>query len=202
MTLGHHCGRAASHPVPVRERGAAIVELAIVAMLLVALIAGTYDFGMAWKTTLGVTEGSRAAARVGSAVGPDINADKSIVTGLQSTLASSGLLDDVERVVIFKATNLDGAVPALCKTSTASGCNVFTGAEFRLVKQATLVDANGCLAVGSKGYCPKARDNVQLNAHYIGIWVKVRYDYEFGFNGTGIDIERATIMRLEPKDLN
>lgn len=197
-----HRHRSADVTSTIRDRGAVLIEMALVALLLIALLAGAFDFGMAWRAGLGVNEAARAGARVGSSVGPDVGADKSIITGMQSTLAASDLLDDVQRVVIYRAQSADGAVPPQCKTGIANNCNVYTGAQFRQIDQSTAVDQNGCLAIGSKGYCPKSRDNVQVSAHYIGIWVRVRYDFQFGFAGTGVDLERTTIMRLEPKDLN
>ena len=49
-----------------RERGAMLVEFAFVAMFLVVLVAGTFDYGFAWRSGLAVNEGARAGARVGS----------------------------------------------------------------------------------------------------------------------------------------
>lgn len=204
LRLAHRPRRTAAAPPgdDRRERGAIIVEFAIVAMLLVTIVAGTYDYGMGWRASLASIEGARAGARTGSAVGPVADADRQIITGMKSTFASSGLLANVERVVLFSATTANGAVPSACITGSATGCNVFTGDQFRAVTSASAIDANGCIVTATKGFCPLARNNVQLTANYIGVWVRVRYDFMFRILKNNLTIDRTAVMRLEPEVLN
>lgn len=203
-----------SHPRPGRERGrvrpftpgergAVIVELAIVSLFLITLFAGTYDYGQAWRSGLAINEATRTAARVGSARGKARDADYAALSGAKSALLSSGKLDQVERVVIFKA-NADDKVPEVCKTGTSSLCQVLTGAQFRSNWEASaytaVTDANGCLTVAtSKNWCPTTRVTVQNTADYYGIWIKMRHPFEFPILGSGTDVARTAIMRLEPE---
>lgn len=182
------------------ERGAVLVEFAIVAIFLTALLAGAFDFGMAWRASLAVTEAARAGARVGSSSGKNVNADRELLLSTQAALASAGLLDEVQRVVVFNGSNVSD-VPATCKigTGTSQSCNALTGAQFRLLNASSPIDANGCIVDSDrKGFCPKLRNDVQLTAHYVGVWVRIGYQYEFGVLGSVRTIERTAIMRIEP----
>ncbi len=158
------------------ERGAAMVEVAMVALLLVTLLAGALDYGMAWRTGLAVNEASRTGARVGSAQGVDVHSDYNILTGLRSALASSGQLGRLERVVIFRSDGPDGRVPADCTTtlgSTAEPCNVLTGDQVRAlptVEIAATSDASGCIDASMvKGWCPSSRVDAQATWTYPGL---------------------------------
>jgi Flp pilus assembly protein TadG len=199
MRLAHHRARF----VPGRERherGAVLVEFATVALFLVVLLAGAFDFGMAWKSSLAVTEAARAGARVGSSSGKNTSADRDLLLSVKAALASSGLLEEVQRVIVYNATT-STAVPTGCKTGTGTtlACDALTGQQLRSLSAASPLDANGCISDSArKGYCPTGRNNVQINAHYLGIWVQVDYDYEFGLLGSTKKIERTAIMRIEP----
>lgn len=182
------------------ERGAVLVEFATVAVFLIVLLAGAFDFGMAWRAGLGVTEAARAGARVGSSGGKAVAADRDLLLSAQAALASSGLLDEVDMVILYNATT-NATVPSSCKTGTGTTltCNTLTGAQFRGIDAAEPIDANGCIIDSDrKGFCPLTRNNVQLTASYLGVWVRIRYDYEFGVLGSYRMIERTAIMRVEP----
>lgn len=199
MRLTHHRPRF----VPGRERherGAVLVEFATVAIFLVVLLAGAFDFGMAWKSGLAVTEAARAGARVGSSSGRNTSADRDLLLSLKAALASSGMLEEVQRVIVYNATT-STVVPSGCKTGTGTSiaCNALTGQQLRDLTASSGLDGSGCINNSArKGYCPTARNNVQLTAHYLGVWVQVDYEYEFGLLGSTKKIERTAIMRIEP----
>ena len=114
------------------ERGAGLVELALVAMLLFFLVASTFDYGFAWRAGLAVNESARAGARVGSGQAVSRGADYYALNSVKSGLTSSGIIDNVDKVVLFKATTTDGKVPSSCLPATPSGtCNVLTGAQVK-----------------------------------------------------------------------
>lgn len=185
------------------ERGAILVELSFVALFMLTLFAGTYDLGQGWRSGLAVNEASRAAARVGSARGKNLDADYAALAGAKAALQSSGKLDQVVRVVIFKADST-GKVPTACTTGTAATCEVLTGDQFRTNwEQSTYQNAtetSGCLKVASsKNWCPASRNQVQATADYYGVWIKIRHPYEFPILGSGTDISRTAVMRVEPE---
>lgn len=211
MSLSHVATSPAARRLGARprrdERGSALVELAVVALFIFSLSAAAFDYGSAWRASLAVNEAARTAARVGSAAGPTRAADYNALSGAKSALASSGRLDDVTRVVVFRSTALDGKVPSACKTGISTSCHILTGAQFRSNWQSQSVtdatDADGCLKIAtSKGWCPLAttpRNNVQTSAEYYGVWIQLRHQFDFPIVGAGQTIERTTTMRLEPK---
>ncbi len=91
-----------------RQRGALLVEFAFVAMFLVVLVAGTFDYGFAWRSGLAVNEGARAGARVGSGQALSRGADYYALNSVKSALTASGSINQIQKVVIFKSTTSDG----------------------------------------------------------------------------------------------
>jgi hypothetical protein len=190
----------------VRERGAVLVEFAFVAMILVAMVAGAWDYGRGWRAGLAATESVRTGARVGSGQGRSVQADFLALSGMKANLSSSGQLGNVERIVIFRVTNANnGTVPAACTTATAvGGCHIISGAAFRAMSttwNAGNYTSNGCLqAASGKGWCPTDRNATQLSADTVGVWVKLRQENEFKIVGDSLTIERGAAMRIEPEE--
>ncbi len=90
------------------ERGAALVEFTIVAFLLLTLVFGIVEFGLAFRDRLTIGNATQSAARVGTAVGRDLTADLAILQSLEqtlSTLPGSGV-DTVAYVDVYKANNV------------------------------------------------------------------------------------------------
>ncbi len=198
------------------EDGAALVEFAFVAMFLLALVAGTFDYGFAWRAGLAVNEAARAGARVGSSQSLSRGADYYALNGVRATLVASGAIGQVEKVVVFKSTTLNGRVPASCLTTPASGlCNVLTGAQLQALTLTSfdlVISPNptvaptgtGCLkasAAQRAGWCPNARSNSQeagAGADYYGVYVQLKYPRKFAAFGSSIQVTRTAVMRLEP----
>ncbi|MBX3286583.1 MAG: pilus assembly protein [Actinobacteria bacterium] len=190
------------------EGGAALVELAFVAMILSLLAAGGYDYGMGYRAGLGVIEGTRTGARVGSSIGNDIQADFQILSSSKSALQSSGLLPYVEKVVIYRSTNVNGDIPNNCKNYTSGSvndyCNIFMGDDFRNLPatwSSSIADGNGCLDIDRNArWCPTARKDIQAYAEYVGVWIQIKYPYQFRMLGSTITINKDSVMRIEPTD--
>lgn len=195
------------HP-PIRrgrrgERGASLVELAFVCLFIITILAGTYDFGQGWRAGLATNEATRTGARTSSAMGKKWYADWYGLSGAKASLASSGMLNYVERVVIFKATSANGSVPTECTTATSTTqlCNIITGAQFRAMVQGSFNTTTGCMTTATvKNWCPSSRNNVQLTADYYGIWINVQVPKMFKFLGQKTSVTRETVMRLEPTE--
>ncbi len=198
---------AHDHPRPLLDerrqpRGAALVEFAIVAMFLATLSAGAYDYGMAWRVGLATNEAARTAARTGSGLGDTPLADWYALSGAKAALTNSGQINNVQRVVIYKSTTANGAVPAACETATSTSelCNIITGNQFRAMTQSSFSSTTGCFnAAAVRNWCPSSRNAVQLTADYYGVWIQVRYTNQFKMISSGTTINRDTVMRLEPE---
>ena len=186
------------------ERGATLVELAVISVFLVTMIAGTFDYGQAWRSGLAVNEASRTGARVGSAQGPSRAADYNALSGAKAALVSSGKLARVLRVVVFRSTAADGKVPTACKTGSTSDCQVITGTAFQTSWESqsytSATDSTGCLVIATaKNWCPTSRIDTQATAEYYGLWIQIRHPYMFPLLGSGIDVARSSTMRIEPR---
>ena len=213
IAVAHHrAHRAAPRS---SERGAGLVELAFVAMFLLVLVAGTFDYGFAWRAGLTVNESARAGARVGSGQSLSRGADYYALNSLRASLIAGGTVDQVDKVVIFKSTTTDGAVPSEClaATPTSGTCNVLTGAQLKALTASSydLVISSdptvaptgtGCLKTSAAqrvGWCPNARSNNQdTGSDYYGVYVQLAYPRKFSVLGSSIKVTRTAVMRLEP----
>lgn len=92
-----------------RERGAALVEMALVLPLFLLLVFGLIEFGFLFRERLTVASAVNSAARTGATMGTEAEADYRILEALEA-----GLYDQVDtsvliRVDIFKANPVTGA---------------------------------------------------------------------------------------------
>ncbi len=101
-----------------RDRGATLIEAAIVMPVIMLILFGVLEMGMLFRNYLSVTQLTRDGARSASAFGRDFDADFRSVSIMKNTVdvITSG---DVKRVVIFDATEgrENARVPEVCKTA-------------------------------------------------------------------------------------
>jgi Flp pilus assembly protein TadG len=185
------------------ERGVALVETAIVAPFLILIAMGIWEFSNGWQSNLTVQTTVRAAARNGSSLGNDRAADYAMLQA-----AKSGLTDfataDINRVVVYKATDVDGKPPAAClsgTTSISNVCNIYTGAQVNTLTLASFTGTTSCNAgAPDAAWCPTSRSVSQANPDYLGVYISALSRYQTGFfPGSGITVEKNMVMRLEPK---
>ncbi len=79
------------------ERGAAIVEMAIVAPLLVVLVFGIAEYGLLFREKLTIASAATSAARTGATMGTRAEADLAILRALEA-----GLYDQVDASVLIR----------------------------------------------------------------------------------------------------
>lgn len=185
------------------ERGAALVEFVLLAPVLVLVVAGVLEFGMAWRDSMTVSNALRSGARVGSNAGRDRLADYDILKSIESAMKEIPDTARVQRIVIYKADTTSSAPSATCMAGTpVTGlCNVYTGADMARPQS----DYSGTTSCGGSApdrfWCPTSRQNQQaLGADYLGVWMQVKYNWvTHVFPGTGLTIKDRAIMRLEPR---
>lgn len=172
--------------------------------ILMVISLAVLELGMGWKATITVSSATRSGARVASNLGRSLGSDQ------QSLLAVSAALrnipaDQVERVVIFRATGASGTVPAACLNATALSvggsttgkCNVYTGAELNNLSSMSFSSCTG----RHKYWCPTDRINLQSAAtglDWVGVYIKVNLAASTSLFGTTVGIDDTTIMRIEP----
>lgn len=183
------------------ERGVALVEFAIVVLFLFSLSMGMVEYGLAYQgqeNTLGAT---RAGVRASAGLGSNRYADYEGLASLKADLASSGMLDKVELVVVYKSETANGQPPALCITGAAAStqkCNIYDQADISGLNKTTF-GTNGCSTASvSNGWCPTARTDDQRTADYVGVYVRIRHGFITKFFGSGMAIAQRSVMRIEP----
>lgn len=184
------------------DRGASLVELALVLPLVALMAFGTVEFGLAWRDSMTISNSLRSGARVGSNLGDDRLADFNTLKQIEAAINE---IDNtrIERVVIYKSTTLDGEAPAACiNGASQSGlCNVYTPAQLASLTEADF-DSLTCSGDPDVHWCPVTRENRQVvGADYLGVWIQVHRDWITGFfpPSSGLTMTDNAVMRLEPR---
>jgi Flp pilus assembly protein TadG len=125
------------------ERGASLLEAALVAPLLILLAFGAAEFGFVFLDFLNVSSAAREGARVGSAVGDAFDADLLILGAIAEATAD---LDNstVEAIWIFEA-NANGDPIDNCVVDSSP--DFYTCAGVPLTTN--IYDGSGNLLIGS-----------------------------------------------------
>lgn len=191
------------------ERGAVIVELAMVVPILLTLVLGMFEIGMAWSASQTVVQASRSGARTVSQLGTFGAADQQAVLAVISTFGDD--VDAIQRIIIFDASGGQD-LPAGCDVAgfPTGPCNVYRAADFAAAGDPLHFDSNGPVAGSgcggpagaSSNWCPDGdRDHNQLSATEVGVFVEFEAERVSGFFGVDpFNITRTTVMRVEPRD--
>jgi hypothetical protein len=185
------------------ERGAVIVEFAIVATLIITMGFGILEYGYGWRSSMNVLTAARAGARSVSSSGTDPLSDYLALTSIRTNLDSENMLTGLQRVVIYKSQTADGKPPARCLSGApiaADFCNVYSASEVQSVAAGQFNGTTGCKTGSSTSfYCPNTRVTAQGTADTVGVWVQAKSKALTGFFGiTGFTASRFAVMRMEP----
>ena len=181
------------------ERGAALIEAAIIMPVLLLIVFGIFEFGLLFRDELTLAQSTRDGARAGSAYGNDYDADFKVMRTIEN--ASTAVPPElITRIVIFDPgpAEENGAPTDDCKNGIAvvDVCNVYTPANWADTQRFGCNDSNDL----DKFWCPADR-RVQLgNVGYIGVWIEFVHPFVTGFFGDDITLTDQTIMRIEPKE--
>ena len=199
------CRRASGTPSRFRarlrrhlpERGAALVEAAVISPIVILLIIGVIEFGLLFKDYLTVANTTRAGARVATQEASNPTADYQVLQAIKG--ASSAMNPNkIERIVVFRATSPSGTVPATCKSGTAvtGSCNVYVTTDMNRPSSDF-----GCTGSSpDRFWCPTTRlDNQSDPPDYVGVYIQARHDYVTGMFGSARTLTDPTVMRIEPQ---
>ena len=188
------------------ERAAIMVEAVLVFPLLIAMMFGSLEYGMAYRDSTTVSTALRAAGRTVASQSNDGTADYYALQALKAGL--SGIpTAAIGRIIIYNAT-ASTAPDAPCLSMAAPGgqtgtkaCNVYTAASFSLASTSFSSTATGsCPATAvDRYYCPLTRTVVQATGtDYVGVYISVRHDFFSKLFGSSLTINDKLIVRLEP----
>lgn len=177
------------------ERGAALVEFSVVALLLMTLILGTIELSLAWTDTLVLDQATRSAARVGARMTDDPESDREALRALVSNLEGEDLAQ-VEFVVIYEA-GATGEVPPGCLTAAGANCNRYDAAALAELDNDARWGCGGGSLDGN--WCPSGRDPQITSPVNLGVYIESRRAWiTSALPGGGIDLSSETVMRLDP----
>ncbi len=170
------------------ERGAALVEFAIVLPILIGLFGAVIDFGDAWFTSTSVQSGVRNASVVGFDAGVDYDHDYRVVRSVMDELDNRGI-ETINRVVIYDPSAFTGDLPAGCYATAETGgvagvCNSYSGAFLERVANGTARDefvAGNCASSADSSWCATTRGGGLGTAFNVGVEVSVSHSALIGF---------------------
>lgn len=204
------------------ERGVALLETAIVALMLMSLLIATFELGMGWRSSITNSNAARAGARVASFQGTGYQADYAALLAVGSGLKSVGQAS-IKRVIIFDATSGSPTVPSACLAVTPSAvltspagvnnasakCNVYSGAQVSGILNGSLSTSNFGTGTNVSGacqyskldryWCPFTRRNSQATGlDDVGVYVEVSHATFTGLFGSSFTIRDSEVMQIEP----
>lgn len=188
------------------ERGAVLVELTLVVPVLITIVLGMFEIGMAWSSSQTVVQGSRSGARTVSQLGTYAYSDQEALRAVLSTFGAD--VDRVRRVSIYEYDDTQpNGVPVACGTSaspaSAPGCNSYVQSDFLDVTDADhFAESDTSCGTGraSSAWCPASRSNRQSAATLIGVEVEYAHQPVSGFFGVSDRIlTQRIVMKIEPR---
>lgn len=142
-----------------RERGAALIELAIALPILLLLLTLIFDAGLGFSAARATSSAARSAARVASGAGAERYADYLALDAVRSQYDGSG--DQVAWVSVYRSVpDSGGVVPAGCGAGglgVAGLCNVYPGSVLDTLAP-TQFEAEDCVGDPDSLWCPTTRE--------------------------------------------
>ncbi len=100
-----------------RQRGAVIVETAVVIPLLIGLLVGALEFGLAWRLHNEMTRTVQTATLAAARSGVDRQADFQLLREIRAGIPDS---DNIAWVIVYRTTAGDGEPPINCVNAADS----------------------------------------------------------------------------------
>lgn len=210
---------AARRPVARRlhgDEGAVIIEAALALPIIVILVLGILEYGMAFHEGIIIERGLTLVGRTVSNLGASPYADFETLRAVDSQLLALQETSSVKRVIIYKPSSADGSVPQACldiqpSPGSLSGagvsgvCNVYSAAQVAQDSPGSGFVVTGSPPSGCGGaswhrfLCPLngSHRNPKTQTK-IGVYIEVEYQPVTGIWPSGQTIERHVVYAIEP----
>jgi hypothetical protein len=158
---------------------------------------------MAWQEGNQVERAASNAARTGSGKATAPEADLDIVLSVASSFNSINNME-LERIIVYRSTTVDGAVPPACLAISPSGgvaglCNVYSRAQAE--SGAGFSSTPGCSGTIDASWCPSSRDAEPPVRDFLGVYIEATYTPLTGLLPGDFKVERRAVFMLEPESL-
>lgn len=170
--------------------------MAVVLPVILLVVLGTVEIGMAFKDILTVGALSREGARIAALAGDDGNADCAVLVGI-AEIASAGDLSRIDEIQIFEA-GLPSGQPINGNVNIAE----YNGGDpLSCISYTDITDGWDFTATP---YMPGERNTTAGSEplEVIGVRVILTREWVTGFppfNGGPYDVDDDTISRVEPE---
>jgi Flp pilus assembly protein TadG len=173
------------------EQGATLVEAALLMPILILLVFGIIEFGMAFKDSLSVSSATRSGARTATAeprTASYATDTAAAVAKVLSALPSNG----PQQLWIYKADS-NGMPDSGNFTAQCNVCVIYNWDPTTRAWNTSAPVRNNWPATGTGGQnaCSSTADSV-------GIWLKANHKMVTGLFGSAMTLTDHTVMRLEP----
>jgi TadE-like protein len=178
------------------ERGATLVETALVLVFLSIMFLGITEYGFAWRQATVVEKSAQLGGRAAGNGANGRFADYETLRSVQSAFGSASNVT-INTVIVFKSSSSDGAMDPDCLTASKSGvCNRYVASD--LTRPASQFGCGG--SSPDVSWCPMSRVRDRApSSDYVGVYIDATYDGLTGIlPGGGMNITRSAIYALEP----
>lgn len=169
----------------------------MVTPLFFVLLFGVVEFSLVIRDYSTLSDATEAGVRAASVHSNSVEADWLVLRSIR--IASEVVPDQqIERIVIYRASTPGQEPPTACKNGIASAanhCNVYSASDW----QRPVTDF-GCLDAGQldSHWCPITRNTTLGSEDLIGVWVEMRHEYVTGFFGDTFTMTDSSTLALEP----
>ncbi len=185
-----------------RDRGAVLIEFALITPVLVLIMLGIFEYGNAWRQITSIERATQQGGRTVSSQANGRYADYETLRAIDAAMSgTSGL--DVVRVVIWNANSNDTVPPACLATPQSGLCNTYTGSVLTSSSTAPFPGgsstAPSCAGGVDASWCPVGRNRTGSSPDRIGVHITAEYTPVTGLlPGPKVTIERSAIYQIEP----
>jgi Flp pilus assembly pilin Flp len=181
------------------DRGATLVEAALVYALLFLALFAVVEFGLAFKDWLSISHAAREGARAGATFGNDPTADIQILRDIEQTLAPAGIANGMNvRVFNAEAPGVDEVY------SYAPGTDCSDNTPVGLPPLAGCCDWTPCPepfrdSYQVPGWDPSTRDVEAPDLDRIGVEVQFSHQWLTNYFVPSSDFTTVTDFQIEPQ---
>lgn len=165
------------------------METALIVTVLLVLLFGVAEFGMAIRSKHGLAEATRAGARVAAALPRDADFNSAAANSVRAAVLDALPNGDVSRLVIYRA-NGDTGDPVSGTVDSCTECYTYVWDD--ATRDWVLQSGSQWLA-SSQWACGQIDQT-----DFVGVHITASYDFVTAFFVDAIPLTSRTVMRLEP----
>lgn len=178
------------------QRGAALVETALVLPLLMILAIGTVEFGSLASDKMALQSASRSGARLAGSLGTNQKVDYFVLQAIKAVNLGNATLD---YVMIYDPD--PSVAPHGCTGGSTTGCNHYSKAQIDAADPADFTSLGDAGCNGSDpdtNYCPTSRSNAYPHPKEIAVAIVAHHNSITGLLFKNKEISSTLIVQLDP----